>query len=84
MTPELTEQIVSWVVAVMPSIISVLTTVGIIIKIAKEIKSLKKEVVDMKDIEEIKRQLQALSEENYELKKTLNETLTVLTKVKRS
>lgn len=70
------DEIVNLVVAALPSIIAFFTTIGMIIKTIKEFKSMKKEVTNMKAIEDVRDQLGAVLKENYELKTTLNETMT--------
>ena len=68
-------QIIEWVIAVIPSIIAVLTTVGVIIKTLKEFKALKQQVTDMKAMEDVKEQLKMVLQENYELKSRLDKTI---------
>lgn len=77
------EQIVELVVSILPSLIAIFTTIGVIIKTLKEFSELKKQVTDMKAIEDIKTQLSQIIKENYELKKTLNETMTKIDHVQR-
>lgn len=79
-----TEQIVQYVISILPSVIAVLTTVGVIIKTLHQFADLKKQVTDMKAIEDVKSQLKMILTENYELKKTLNETMTKIDHVDRS
>lgn len=83
MTPEQIEQIVQWIIAILPSVIAVATTIATIIKTLKEFASLKAQVVDLKALDELKVQLQQVMTENYELKRTLNETMTKIDQVKR-
>lgn len=77
-----TEQIVQWVIAALPSVIAVLTTVGLIIRTLKDFKALKAQVADMKAVEDIRDQLKLLLQENYALKAQLNKTIAKLNKVK--
>lgn len=79
-----TEQIAQYVVSILPSIIAVLTTIGVVIKTLKQFADLKKQVTDMKAIEDVKSQLKMILQENYELKKTLNEAMTKVDHVDRS
>lgn len=76
-------QIVEWVIAVIPSIIAVLTTVGAIWKVIKNFKNLKDDVSSMTAMEDIRNQLKEVLQENAKLKKQLNETLTKIDKVHR-
>lgn len=78
-----TEKIVELVVAILPSIITVITVIATIWKILKQFAEVKKDVVDMKCIEELKEELGKVIEENYELKSALAETLTKIDHVKR-
>lgn len=77
------EIILNNIVSILPSIIAVLTTVGLIIKTLKEFASLKKEVTNMKAIEDIKVQLKQILNENYELKQTLKQTMTAIDHIER-
>lgn len=78
------EQIVDLVVSTLPSLIAVLTTVGLVIKTIKEFTTLKQQVVDMKAIEDVRCQLKNILEENIALKKTLNQTMTKIDRIDRS
>lgn len=77
------EQIIDWVIAILPSVIAVLTTVGVVINVIKQFKQLKKDVAEMTAMEEIRTQLRQVVEENYSLKKKLNETMSMIDKVRR-
>lgn len=76
-------QIVEWVIAIIPSIIAVLSTVGLIWKVIKNFKKLKDDVSKMTAMEDIRNQLKEVLQENAKLKKQLNETLTKIDKVHR-
>ena len=67
--------IVQWVLSVVPSVIAILSTVGIILKALKEFAALKKEVTDMKAMEDVRDQLKMILQENYELKSRLDKTI---------
>ena len=75
--------IVQWVLSVVPSVIAILSTVGIILKTLKEFKSLKKEVTDMKALEDVKSQLKMILKENYELKTRLDKTIAKMNHVNK-
>lgn len=75
--------IVQWVLSVLPSVIAILSTVGIILKTLKEFKSLKKEVTDMKALEDVKSQLKMILKENYELKTRLDKTIAKMNHVNK-
>ena len=68
-------QIVEWVVAILPSVIAVLTTVGLVVKTLKEFTALHNQVTDMKAMEDVKTQLKLILQENYELKSRLDKTI---------
>lgn len=79
----MTETIVEWVIAILPSVIAVVTVLVSVLKTLKEFSSVKKDVADMKCIDELKTELGQVIDENYELKKTLNEVLTKMDHVQR-
>lgn len=78
-----TEQIISIVIGVFPSLTAIVTMIGVIAKTISAFTKLKKQVVDMKDITELKADMKRVLEENYELKKTLNETMTKIDHIER-
>lgn len=71
------------IILVAPYVLSALTFIGVIAKVISSFRALKKDVVDMKDLYEVKSQMKQLLSENYELKKTLNETMTKIDHVRR-
>lgn len=78
-----TEQITSLIIAIAPYLLTVLTTVGLILKIVRDFKELKRQVIDLKDMRELNEKMSRILEENYELKKKLNETLTKIDHIQR-
>ena len=78
------DQIVSWIVAILPSVIAVLTTIGVVIEVIKKFKKLKDDVANMTAMKEIREELKQVVQENYALKKKLNETMTLIDKVHRN
>lgn len=66
-----------------PAIITILTVIALVAKTVHQLTSVKKEVVDMKDMHEVKAQMSQLLQENYALKKQLNELLTKIDRVAR-
>lgn len=78
------ETIVSWIVAILPSVIAVLTTVGVVIEVIKKFKKLRDDVANMTAMKEIREELKQVVQENYALKKKLNETMTLIDKVHRN
>lgn len=88
------ENIILYVIAAAPALVSIISIVAAAIKLIKFIKtiiselitvvnSLKQEVLNTKEYQSIKEELKTAHQENIELKKLLNECLTELTKVKR-
>ena len=75
--------IVQWVLSVVPSVIAILSTVGIILKALKEFEALKREVTDMKAMEDVRDQLKMILQENYELKSRLDKTIAKMNNVNK-
>ena len=75
--------IVEYIIAVLPSVIAVFTTIGVIIKTLKEFKSLKKQVTDMKAMEDVRDQLKMILQENYQLKDQLNKSIAKINHVNK-
>lgn len=75
--------IVQWVLSVVPSVIAIISTVGIILKALKEFEALKKEVTDMKAMEDVRDQLKMILQENYELKSRLDKTISKMNHVNK-
>lgn len=78
-----TAQITQLVISLAPSVIAILTMVGVVLRTLHAFTSLKKEVTDMKAVQDISDQLRGLTKENHELKKQLNELLTKIDHVER-
>lgn len=77
------ETIKELLIFITPYIITALTFIGVVIKVLHSFSKLKKDVVDMKELHEVKEKLNMVLKENYELKKTLNETMTKIDHVRR-
>lgn len=80
----MSEQITQIILMIAPSVITILSMIGVIAKVIMSFRALKKDVVDMKEMREVKEKLNALLDENYALKKTLNETMAKIDHVKRN
>lgn len=78
-----TEQIINLIISLCPSVMAILTMVGVVAKTVREFTTLKKQVTDMKSIEDLNTKLGQVIHENYELKKKLNETLTKIDHIER-
>lgn len=79
-----TSEIIQLVIGCAPSVIAILTFIGVVLKVCHEFTALKKQVVDMKAMDTLKEEMTAVLHENYELKKKLNETLTKIDHVRRT
>ena len=75
--------IIERIIAVLPSVIAVLTTVGVIVKTLKEFNALKKQVTDMKAMEDVREQLKMILQENYQLKNQLDKTIAKINHVNK-
>lgn len=78
-----TERIISLIISLGPSILSILTMVGVIMRVIKDFRDLKKSVADMKCIEELNVKMSVVMQENIDLKKKLNETMTKIDHIQR-
>lgn len=74
------QELIVWLA---PYVVTAITFIGVIIKVVSSFRALKKDVVDLKEMHEIKTQMTALLKENIELKKTLNETMTKIDHIER-
>ena len=78
-----TMEIVELILTALPALIAVFTMIGLTVKTIREFVELKKEVVDLKSLEEVKLQMRQILSENYELKQELKKTLTKIDQIKR-
>lgn len=79
----MSEQIINIIISIAPSLITIFSMIGVIARVLKAFSDLKKQVTDMKAIEDLNKKLDTVIEENIALKKTLNETMTKIDHVKR-
>lgn len=63
--------IVEWIIAVLPSIIAVFSTVGLVWKVFRNFRKLKDDVSNMTAMEEVRSQLKEVLQENASLKKDI-------------
>lgn len=84
------EQIVEWIISIIPDVLAVLSFVGITIKFMQEFRASKAEIFNFKDITEARKELKETSikitqvlQENYELKKYIKELLTKIDHIQR-
>lgn len=71
------------IILIGPYVATAITFIGVIAKVISSFRKLKKDVVDMKEVTEIKHQMKELLEDNRDLKKKLNETMTKIDHVER-
>lgn len=77
------ETLIPYITAALPSIIAFITAIATIIKGLKEFKLMHKEVMDTKVFEDLRDEMKQVVKENYELKRTLNETMTKIDHIER-
>lgn len=75
--------IINCILAAAPSIVAILTSFGVVAKIMGAFGSLRKEVQDKTEMKEIQDQFKVVLQENYELKKSINELIEKIDKVKK-
>ena len=75
--------IVEYIIAILPSVITVLSTVGLIGKTIKQFTKLKTDVENMTAMEDIRNELREVLQENASLKKQINKTLSEIDHVNR-
>lgn len=75
--------IVEYIIAILPSVITVLSTVGLIGKTIKQFTKLKTDVENMTAMEDIRDKLREVLQENASLKKQINKTLSEIDHVNR-
>ena len=75
--------IINYILTIAPSVIAILTSFGVVAKIIGAFGSLRKEVQDKTEMKEIQDQFKIVLQENYELKKSINELIEKIDKVKK-
>lgn len=75
--------IINCILAAAPSVVAILTSFGVVAKIMGAFGSLRKEVQDKTEMKEIQDQFKVVLQENYELKKSINELIEKIDKVKK-
>lgn len=76
------DQVVAYIVAIAPSLITIISVICMVVKIIKQFTSLREEVKNSKEMEEIKNQIQIVVQENYELKKQIKTLVNKIDKIK--
>lgn len=77
------QSIVEYIIAILPSVIAVLSTAGLIAKTLNQFRKLKEDVSKMTAMEQLRDDLHRVLVENCALKKQLNDTLSQIDKVHR-
>mgnify|MGYP003288257550 FL=1 len=77
-------ELVLLIVAVAPSIMSIIMSTGLFCQIVSKFKKLKEDIKAREDIEELKSRFKKVLDENYELKKLINELLEKIDGIKRN
>lgn len=76
------DQVVAYIVAIAPSLITIISVICMVVKIIKQFTSLREEVKNSKEMENIKNQIQIVVQENYELKKQIKTLVNKIDKIK--
>lgn len=80
----MSEKVTEIILMIAPHIITILSMIGIVAKVIISLRTLKKDVLEVKRIEQKLDDLeQHYIEENRELKRKLNETMMIIDRVKR-
>lgn len=75
--------IVTYILTIAPAVIAVLTALCTLIKILGAFKDLRKEVQDKTEMREIQEDFKQVLHENYALKKSINELVEKIDKVRK-
>lgn len=76
------DQITTYIISILPSLTAILAMVLMVVKVLRSFNTLRDEVKNSKEMEEIKNQIQIVVQENYELKKQIKQLVQKLDKVK--
>lgn len=77
------DEITAYIVAIMPSVVAVISVMTMIFNCIKQTKSIKEDIEKMTELEELKNQVTIVIQENYKLKKNIDEMVEVVTKIKK-
>lgn len=76
------DQITTYIISILPSLITIISVICMVVKIIKQFTSLREEVKNSKEMEDIKNQIQIVVQENYELKKQIKTLVNKIDKIK--
>lgn len=71
----MTEQIITYFIALLPSIVAVITALSTAIGILKQFRELRKEVNEKVDVKELQQKLEIVLSENKELERLLKKEI---------
>lgn len=78
-----TDQIAQLIISLAPSVIAILAMIAAVARVMHEFKRVKKQVTELRSGEELNNKMGQLVQENYELKKKINELLTKIDHIQR-
>ena len=76
------DEITAYIVAILPSVITVISVLAMVIKLLKNYNNLKEEVINSNRMKKIEEQVTVVIQENYELKKQIKLMIEKIDKVK--
>ena len=76
------DEIATYIIAILPSLITVISVVAMVLKIVKNFNTLKEEVTNSNRMKKIEDSVQAIVQENYELRKQIKQLIQKMDKVK--
>lgn len=78
-----TEQITQLIISIAPSVLAILTMIATVARVLHEFKKVKTQVDEMKSAEWLNNKMGQVIQENYELKKKINELLMKIDHIER-
>lgn len=76
------DEIATYIIAILPSLITVISVVAMVLKLVKNFNTLKEEVTNSNRMKKIEDSVQAIVQENYELRKQIKQLIQKMDKVK--
>ena len=76
------DEITAYIVAILPSVITVISVLAMVLKLLKSYNNLKEEVINSNRMKKIEEQVKVVIQENYELKKQIKLMIEKIDKVK--
>lgn len=75
-------EIEAFIIAYTPLLVTIISTIVMVYKVLKSFKDLKEEVKQSKEMQEIRDQVKIVIQENYKLKRQINQLIEKVDKVK--